>query len=190
MALREFLLPTSPELEAVLDNSEFPPRQYSGTGAFFEPREFGERDVVDLRNTLQPGLTDYRYRLLAIEAPTSGSPPRDAIEILPVAKEGLFLTLRYLPSLDLDQVEGDVYYADCKGIAEEWLILDVLGTVQAKTKDEQAYWAARKQEIEAQLRQSATDRDAAQPAEIRRVAHRTDPRAQRTGGPWWRNRRP
>lgn len=190
MALREFLLPTSPELETVLDDTVFPPRQYSGSGDFYEPREFGEREVVDLRNCRSPGLDDYRYRLFAIEVPSPGADPRDAVEILPVPTEGLYLTLRYLPTLDLIEIEGDTTYQGVKGLAEEWLILDVLQSALAKTKDEQAAWAARKQEVEALLRQGATDRDAAQPSEIRRVAHRTDPRAPRLGGPWWRNRRP
>jgi hypothetical protein len=151
----------------------------AGPGDLWEPTgepeevlEFGERDRVELMRLSSPGLADYRYRLRAVEFELTG--PVDKIEILPRAREPLFFTALYLPQLDLTPVEGEVYYAGVKGIAEEWLILDVLISLKAKTDEQTGAWNARKNEIQGELERAATDRDAAQPARIRQVWHRTD----------------
>nr|MCU0659943.1 hypothetical protein [Polyangiaceae bacterium] len=99
--------------------------------------------------------------------------PVDKIEILPRAAEPLFFTALYLPQLDLTPVEGEVYYAGVKGIAEEWLILDALLTVKGKTDEASTFWRERKAEVEQQLRQQAADRDAGQAKRIRPTWHRT-----------------
>lgn len=163
---------------------------WSGTGEIVEPLEFGERDRVDLLNCTSPTLDSYRYRLRAVESYAEGG-PRDLIELLPIPTENLWGTAYYLPQLTLAEVDGDVTYQGVKGIAEEWLILDVLLTVKGKTDETSAFWRERKAEIEAQLRQQAADRDAAQPGAIRKVWHRTDagtlrddPRYHRRGYPW------
>lgn len=168
----------------------------TGTGDFFELLEFGERDRVELLNrTVGVPIDQYRYRLRAEESYGTANEPRDLVEVLPLANEGLFVSIYYLPQLDLTPVEGDVQYAGAKGVAEEWLILDVLTTIKGKTNEEIALWQGRKGEIEAQLRAQATNRDAAQPPAIRKVWDRTDagrPRGRlsaRLGVPWWlRNR--
>lgn len=161
---------------------------WSGTGDFFELLEFGERDRVELQNWRGSVPIDrYRYRLRAEEAYGITEEPRDLIEVLPLATEDLFLSIFYLPQLDLTASEGgEVNYAGVKGIAEEWLILDVLVTIKGKTDEQVTLWQQRKTEIEAQLRAQATDRDAAQPSEIRKVWHRTDSRGglRRGGLPW------
>lgn len=168
----------------------------AGPGDLWEPvgepeevLEFGERDRLDLMRLTSPILTDYRYRLRAVEFELTG--PVDKIEILPRAAEPLFFTALYLPQLDLTPVEGEVYYAGVKGIAEEWLILDALLTVKGKTDEASAFWRERKAEVEQQLRQQAADRDAGQPGAIRKVWRRTDAgllrsdaRYHRRGYPW------
>lgn len=161
---------------------------WSGTGDRVEPQEFSERDRVDLLNDGSPGLTDYRYRLRAVESYAGGG-PRDILEILPVPVEHLWATAYYLPQLTLAEVEGDVTYQGIKGIAEEWLILDVLLTIKGKTDEAAALWKTRRDEVQAQLLQQASDRDAAQPAAIRKVWHRTDAASlrdhvHRRGYPW------
>lgn len=144
---------------------------WSPVGDRVEPLEFSERDRVDLLNDTSPTLGDYRYRLRAVES-YLGS-PRDVLEVLPVPTEDLFGTAFYLPSLALTEVEDDVVYQGVKGIAEEWLILDVLLTVKGKTEEVMGIWRDRKAEVQAQLLQQASDRDAAQPKRIRQVWHRT-----------------
>jgi hypothetical protein len=167
---------------------------WGGTGDFEEVLEFGERDRVELLNTRNPQLPDYRYRLCADEVGLAGE-PRDQIELLPIPTEDLWLTVVYLPSLTLQTVliddVSDAYYMGIKGLAEEWLICDVLLTVKAKTDQEVAAWERRKAEVFSQLMAQATDRDAAQPAAIRKVWHRTDRgrHSDRMGGPWWRRGR-
>jgi hypothetical protein len=168
---------------------------WSGAGESVEPLEFGERERVDLLNHASPTLLDYRYRLRAVEAYSgSGGGPRDILEILPVPTEDLWGTAYYLPTLTLTEVSGDVSYQGVKGIAEEWLILDVLLTVKGKTDEASTFWRERKAEVEAQLRQQASDRDAAQPSQIRKVWHRTDAGTLRADGRYhhrgypWRGR--
>lgn len=161
---------------------------WSPVGDRVEPLEFSERDRVDLLNNTSPTLDSYRYRLRAVEG-YLGTGPRDILEILPVPTEDLFATAYYLPQLTLQEVESDVTYQGIKGIAEEWLILDVLIGLKAKTDDQVAVWLQRKAEIEAQLRAQATDRDAAQPARIRQVWHRTDA-GRPMDAPWDRRRYP
>lgn len=144
---------------------------WSPVGDRVEPLEFSERDRVDLLNDTSPTLGDYRYRLRGVES-YLGS-PRDVLEILPVPVEDLFGTAYYLPSLDLTEVEDDVAYQGVKGIAEEWLILDVLLTVKGKTEEVMGIWRERRAEVQAQLLAEAGDRDAGQPKRIRQVWHRT-----------------
>lgn len=162
--------------------------QWLPTGDRVESLEFSERDRVELLNNTSPTLSSYRYRLRAVEG-YLGTGPRDILEILPVPTEHLFVTTLYLPQLTLTAVEGEVTYQGIKGIAEEWLILDVLISLKAKTDDQVAVWLQRKAEIEAQLRAQATDRDAAQPAHIRQVWHRTDA-GRPMDAPWDRRRYP
>lgn len=145
---------------------------WRGTGDRVEPVEFSERDRVDLLNDTSPRLTDYRYRLRAVESYAGGA-PRDILEILPVPVEDLFGVVYYLPQLTLGEVEGDVTYQGVKGIAEEWLILDVLLTVKGKTDEAATIWRERRAEVQAQLLAQAGDRDAAQPKRIRQVWERT-----------------
>lgn len=167
---------------------------FSGTGDFFEALEFGERDRVDLLNNSSPTIDGYRYRLLAQENYGGTGHTRDLLEILPLAGEELFITILYLPSLDLTSAgsPADVRYAGVKGIAEEWMILDVLLTLCGKTNEHSGLWERRKAEIEAQFRQQVADRDSAQPARIRQVWHRTGAgrpvgRLDVGGGRWpWR----
>ncbi len=161
---------------------------WSGTGDRVEPLEFSERDRVDLLNNGSPCLTDYRYRLRAVESYAGGA-PRDILEILPVPVEHLWATAYYLPQLTLAEVDNDVTYQGVKGIAEEWLILDVLLTVKGKTDEAATIWRERRAEVQAQLLAQAGDRDAAQPAAIRKVWHRTDAaplrdHVHRRGYPW------
>lgn len=187
--------PTYPEFVAssedpptVIESSEGGSLVWAGTGDFFEPKEFGERDRVDLLNTRQAQAGDLRYRLRAIEAYSTEEAPRDVLEILPVVTEDVFLTLLYLPTLDLEVVEGDVFYQEGKGIAEEWLILDTLIVLRGKTDDQTALWERRKVEIQQQLLQQATDRDSAQSPGIRQVFQRPSGR-RRTDARWpWRSR--
>lgn len=162
---------------------------WSPTGDRVEPLEFSERDRVDLLNDTSPDLDNYRYRLRAMESYLGA--PRDVLEILPVPTEDLFATAIYLPQLTLAEVADDVTYAGVKGIAEEWLILDVLLTVRGKTDEASTLWRDRKAEVQQQLMAQATDRDAAQPSAIRKVWHRTDagrlrddPRQRYRGYPW------
>lgn len=150
---------------------------WRGDGKFYEALEFSERDRVELLNdTSTTGPDGRRYRLRAVENYGTDSAPRDILELLPIASEHLFVTALYLPSLDLELVgetDTDVLYAGVKGIAEEWLILDVLTTIKAKTEAETAFWERRRAQVEQQLLDQATSRDAAQPPRIRQVWHRT-----------------
>lgn len=166
--MREFLLPTSLELEYVSDTSYDPDRVYSGVGDFYEPQEFGGRDRVDLRNNLNPSLDEFRYRVLALDQAS----PRSAIELLPIARTSLFLTLHYLPYLALDEVEGDVTY-NLEKVDEEWLLVDVLQSLLAKTEDERGVFESKKAEIAADILTHAGSRDASQPRKIRQVYERS-----------------
>lgn len=166
----------------------------TGTGEFYEALEFGERDRVDLLNDSNPSINGYRYRLLAEENYNSAGATRDLIEVLPLAGEELFFTIIYLPSLDLASggTPADVRYAGVKGIAEEWLILDVLISLCGKTNENYTLWAQRKAEIEGQFAAQLQNRDSAQPARIRQTWHRTGvgrpvDRLDVGGGRWpWR----
>lgn len=167
------------------------PLSWSGLGDRVEPLEFGPRDRVELLNDSSPTLDTYRYRIRAIED-YLGTGPRDVLEVLPPPVEDLWLTLYYLPQLALTPGEGgDVFYQGIKGIAEEWLILDVLISLKAKTDDQTSAWRERKAEIEGQLRAQATDRNAAQPGRIRQTWHRTDSGRPLDRADWrrpWRGR--
>lgn len=172
----EFSISTS-DPASVTEPAEGGGTVWTGNGDYCEALEYSERDRVELlnnRSATGPGCR--RYRLRAVENYGTDSAPRDILELLPIASEDLFVTALYLPSLDLELVgetDTDVLYAGVKGIAEEWLILDVLTTIKAKTEAETAFWERRRNVVEQQLLDQATSRDAAQPPRIRQVWHRT-----------------
>lgn len=164
---------------------------WSGSGDYCEALEFSERDRVELLNDATTrGPDGRRYRLYTIENYGTEGTPRDVVELLPFAREDLFVTVLYLPALDLDLVgteTPEVYYQDIKGLGEEWLALDALIVLKGKTDDQTALWERRKAEVGAQLLALAGAKDAAQPKRIRQVHHRTGAaRAADRRYPWLR----
>lgn len=164
--MRTFLLPAVADAETVVDSDFDPDRVYAGVGPFYEPQEFGGRDRVELRNNLTPSMYEFRYRVLDIE----GTGP--AIELLPITRTSLFLTLHYLPYLTLPEVEGDTTY-HLEKTDEEWLLVDVLQTLLAKTADERGVFESKKTELAEDILTHAGSRDAGQPRKIRQVYERS-----------------
>lgn len=168
-----------------------PGHSWFGVGDIVEALAFSERDRVDLRMNTAPCLHDYKYRLRVEERYGEEAEPRDILEILPAPRTDLFVEIIYDPSLDLEppnEETDEVAYHGIKGLAERWIVLDVLLAVKSKTNEQQASWQAEKDRIEDQLREQASSRDRGKPKRIQQVWHRTQVSRGAPGGalPWRR----